>query len=773
MLPINASARAAMPYTIEPPPPEPPAVRSLLLLLLALGALPVIAAETLTIDRLFEDPALSGPSPRMLKLSPDGKRVTFLRGKSEDQTVFDLWEYHVPSKQTRLLVDSASLTGGGAEQLSDAEKARRERMRIAGTSGIVEYQWSADGKQLLFPIAGSLYVYRVDAKKDPVKTLTQAADGFATDPKFSPKGRYVSFVRDATLYAIEIDSGTETRVSPAGSGTVSYGMAEFVAQEEMGRYSGYWWAPDDSAIAYARVDEAPVAVEKRFEIYADRTEVIEQRYPAAGKANAEVRLFVRPLASEEAVEIDLGDNRDIYLARVNWLPDSQSLLLQRQSRDQRTLDLMRAEAATGASAVIHTEVSKTWVNLHDNLKVLDDGKSFVWSSELSGYQHLELRAIDGSLIRPLSSGPWVVEDLLAVDQKQRRVYFSGNADDPREKHVYFNSLDTTTPGSPTRVTLYNGWHEAVFSSDGKVFVDTYSNENTPPQVRLHEAGGKELAVLEANKVEDGHPYHPYLKSHLAPEFGSLKAEEGQTLYYRMIKPLGFDESKRYPVLIRVYGGPHVQYVQRSWDSRWGLFDQVMAQRGYIVFTLDNRGSARRGVKFESPIFRRMGGPEVADQMVGVRWLAEQPFVDAAHIGYFGWSYGGYMTLMMLAKHSGPIAAGVAVAPVTDWRLYDTHYTERYMDDPRRFKAAYDASSLFPHLAGLKSPLYLIHGMADDNVLFTHSTQLMAELQQRGTQFDLMTYPGGKHGINQSAAVRKHVFNSMADWLDRQLRLKGK
>ena len=709
----------------------------------------------------------------MLKLSPDGKRVTFLRGKSEDQTVFDLWEYHVPSKQTRLLVDSASLTGGGAEQLSDAEKARRERMRIAGTSGIVEYQWSADGKQLLFPIAGSLYVYRVDAKKDPVKTLTQAADGFATDPKFSPKGRYVSFVRDATLYAIEIDSGTETRVSPAGSGTVSYGMAEFVAQEEMGRYSGYWWAPDDSAIAYARVDEAPVAVEKRFEIYADRTEVIEQRYPAAGKANAEVRLFVRPLASEEAVEIDLGDNRDIYLARVNWLPDSQSLLLQRQSRDQRTLDLMRAEAATGASAVIHTEVSKTWVNLHDNLKVLDDGKSFVWSSELSGYQHLELRAIDGSLIRPLSSGPWVVEDLLAVDQKQRRVYFSGNADDPREKHVYFNSLDTTTPGSPTRVTLYNGWHEAVFSSDGKVFVDTYSNENTPPQVRLHEAGGKELAVLEANKVEDGHPYHPYLKSHLAPEFGSLKAEDGQTLYYRMIKPLGFDESKRYPVLIRVYGGPHVQYVQRSWDSRWGLFDQVMAQRGYIVFTLDNRGSARRGVKFESPIFRRMGGPEVADQMVGVRWLAEQPFVDAAHIGYFGWSYGGYMTLMMLAKHSGPIAAGVAVAPVTDWRLYDTHYTERYMDDPRRFKAAYDASSLFPHLAGLKSPLYLIHGMADDNVLFTHSTQLMAELQQRGTQFDLMTYPGGKHGINQSAAVRKHVFNSIAGWLDRELRVKGK
>jgi dipeptidyl-peptidase 4 len=744
-------------------------VRIVLSLVLSLGACAVNAAATLSTDRLFEDPALSGPSPRALKLSPDGQHVTFLRGKADNQTVFDLWEYHVPSHQTRLLVDSTELGGGAAESLSDAEKGRRERMRIAGSSGIVEYQWSADSKQLLFPIAGSLYVYRLDAKADAVKLLTKAEDGFATDPKFSPKGAYVSFVRERSLYAIEIATGTETRLSPPAAGTISYGMAEFVAQEEMGRQSGYWWAPDDSAVAYARVDEAPVAVEKRFEIYADRTEVIEQRYPAAGKANAEVRLFRRALVSDSPVEIDLGSERDIYLARVDWLPDASGLLVQRQSRDQRTLELLLADAASGASKALLSETSNTWVNLHNSLRVLPDGQSFVWMSEHSGFAHLELRAIDGSLIRDLTRGPWQVDELLALDVKHKRVYFSGNADDPREKHIYYNALDTTTPGSPTRTTLYNGWHEAVFSDDARYYVDTFSDENTPPQVRLHEASGKELAVLEANLVDGKHPYHPYLESHRKAEFGTLTAADGQSLYYRLIRPLGYAEGRRYPVLVRVYGGPHAQMVQRRWDERWGLFDQVMAQRGFVVFTLDNRGSARRGVAFEAPIFRQMGGPEVDDQMVGVRWLAEQPFVDAAHIGYFGWSYGGYMTLMMLARHSAEIAAGVAVAPVSDWRLYDTHYTERYMDDPRRYQRAYDDSSVFPYLAGLKSPLYLIHGMADDNVLFTHSTQVMAKMQELGIAFDLMTYPGGKHGINNTTAMRKHVFKAIVSWLDRKLR----
>ena len=744
-------------------------MRCALLLLLVLGTATVNANERLTVDRLVEDPALSGPAPRLLKLSPDGQRVTFLRGKNDDQSVSDLWEYHLKSRQTRLLVDSAELGGGSVEQLSPEERARRERQRIAGTSGIVEYQWSADGKQLLFPVAGSLFVYRIGAETEAaVKQLTRAEDGFATDPRFSPKASYVSFVRERALVAVRVADGAEIELSPKASDNVSYGMAEFVAQEEMDRLSGYWWAPDESAIAYARVDEAPVAIEKRFEIYADRTDVIEQRYPAAGKANADVRLRLRKLDAATDIEIDLGDNRDIYLARVDWMPNSAALLVQRQSRDQRSLDLLLAQVTDGSSAVILSESSDTWINLHNDLRVLPDGNSFVWSSERSGHAHLELRAIDGSLIRPLTQGPWVVDGVLAIDAKRRRVYFAGNADDPREKHIYYISLDTQSPGSPTRTTLYNGWHEAVFSDDARVYVDSFSDENTPPQVRLHDHSGKELALLEGNPLDDSHPYHPYAQAHRKAEFGTLPAADGQLLHYRLIKPAGFVEGRRYPVVVRVYGGPHVQYVQRRWDERWGLFDQLLAQRGFVVFTLDNRGSARRGVAFEAPIHRRMGGPEVDDQMVGIRWLSKQPFVDARRIGVFGWSYGGYMSLMLLAKHSAAIAAGVAVAPVSDWRLYDTHYTERYMDHPDAYSASYRESSVLPHLAGLTSPLYLVHGMADDNVLFTHSTQLMAALQERGTRFDLMTYPGGKHGINNSKAMRKHVYRSIVGWLEAQL-----
>ncbi len=721
--------------------------------------------KTLDIDRLVEDPALSGVAPRQLKLSPDGLRVGFLRGKATDQNVFDLWEYHVPSGETRLLVDSSVLTGGAREVLSEEEKARRERQRIAGSSGIVEYQWSADGKQLMFPIAGALYVHQLGADaKTATRQLTRAEDGFATDPKFSPRGKYVSFVRAGTLHAIVLADGQELSLSPPAQGLVSYGVAEFVAQEEMDRHTGYWWAEDDSAVAYTRVDESPVAIEKRFEIHADRAEVIEQRYPAAGKANAEVRLFVRRLQVDEAVEIDLRPASDIYLARVDWLPDHRHLYVQRQSRDQRVLALLEADTLSGKARVILTEMSETWVNLHQDLRVLADGSAFVWASEKSGFKQLELRDRRGKLVRALTHGKWVVDELLAIDDEARVVYYAANADDDREKQVYSVSLDG---GKPTRLSRAQGWHEAVFSTDASVYVDSFSDENTPPQVRLYRNDGSELAVLEANALDADHPYQPYLAAHRKPEFGTLEAADGQRLHYRLIKPRGFTAGKRYPVVVRVYGGPHVQYVQRRWDERWGLFDQVLAQRGFVVFSLDNRGSARRGVAFESPIHRKMGGPEVDDQMVGVRWLASQDFVDKKRIGSFGWSYGGYMTAMLLAKHSSEIAAGVAVAPVSDWGLYDTHYTERYMDHPAQHADAYRDSSVFAHLPGLTSKLFLVHGMADDNVLFTHSTRLMAELQEQGTPFELMTYPGGKHGL-AGTATRRHVFKAIVGWFERVL-----
>ncbi|MDZ4813154.1 MAG: S9 family peptidase [Pseudomonadota bacterium] len=752
---------------------------------------PPAPATELTIERIFDAPALSGPSPIGLKVSPDGTRVTFLRGKQSDQYQLDLWEYRIADKETRLLIDSKVLLPGD-EDLSDDEKARRERARTASLKGILEYEFSPDGKKVLFPLNGELYLYDLErsggatnkgAGADTVRKLTNRDLGFATDAKVSPQGRYVGFIRSQNLWAVELATDRVLQLTRDGGELISNGQAEFMAQEEMDRFTGYWWAPDDSAIAFARVDETPVPIQRRFEINAESTEVVEQRYPAAGQANVTVRLGVIDMAKALPAElighddrtlvvpavapvqwVDLGSNTDIYLARVDWNTDATGLSFQVQSRNQRTLDLRLWNRADQSISTLLSESSDTWVNLHNDLRFLKDGSGFIWQSERDGSKRLYLYQLDGTLKHALTPESWVVDQLLAVDLNNDRIFFASGGLDPLQRHVYSTSL--STPSKETRqLTVVTGMHAASFAESADVFIDTHSNPATPPSVRLFDAEGQELSILEANAMQPGHPYWPYFQQHAIPEFGSITGAEGQSLYYQLTKPSDFDAEKKYPVLIFVYGGPHVQNVQKSWDDP---LVQVMARRGYLVFTLDNRGSDRRGKAFEEPLFRRMGGPEVIDQLEGVKWLKAQSFVDADRVGVFGWSYGGYMSLLMLAKASDQIAAGVAGAPVTDWRLYDTHYTERYMDHPETNAAGYTQSAVFAHLDGLKSPLLLVHGMADDNVLFTHSTKLMSALQEKGTPFELMTYPGGKHGISLPW-MKKHAYNTIADFFDRKLK----
>jgi dipeptidyl-peptidase 4 len=742
------------------------------LFLLLLLSHAMTQAQSLTIQRIFADPALSGPSPRSLKISPDGKRVTFLRGKQENADQLDLWAFEVASGRTSLLVDSNSLHATSV--LSDEEKARRERMRMASFSGIVEYAFDSSGGRLLFPLGGALYVYDLKQPADKaVRQITDVADGFATDPKFSPRGGFISFVREQNVYAFDLAADKLITLTHDGKDTIHNGEAEFVAQEEMNRFTGYWWAADDSAIAYEQFDESPVATTSRFEIYADRTAVVEQRYPAAGAANVLVKLAVVSLMDQKTAWMDLGTEQDIYLARVNWLPDNQRVAIQRQSRDQRTLDLLFADKSSGKSNVVLTERSDTWINLHDDLRFLKKSNAFIWASESSGMKQLQLFDLSGKKLGDLTAGGGMVENVLGLDEAAGKIFFNGTFTSPLERHIYAASLTPVTRPVISQVSVEEGFHDAVFSNDAKLYIDTFSNPNTPPQVRLHAADGKVRAVLEANKLDAQHPYGPFIAAHSAPTFGTLKAADGETdLYYRMIKPKNFDASKKYPVFLRTYGGPHAQQVAKNWDGRWGLLEQYMASRGFITFTLDNRGSARRGKKFEEALFKHMGAVEADDQRAGIEWLRSQPFVDSKKIGIFGWSYGGYMTLMMLAKHSDVLACGVAVAPVTAWESYDTHYTERYMDSPKTNADGYRDSAVFAHLKGLTSPLYLIHGMADDNVLFSNSTQLMAALQEAGTPFRLMTYPGGKHGINASAAQRLHVYNEIARYFEETLLAKA-
>lgn len=735
------------------------------LLALMISLAPAVHAEKLTLEAITGSTPLSGPTLLKPQIAPDGSRVTFLRGKESDRNQLDLWEYDIASGQTRLLVDSRVVLPG-PESLSDEEKARRERQRIAALSGIVDYQWSPDGNALLFPLGGELYLYSLGKTGDAaVRKLTHGG-GFATDARISPRGGHVSFIRDRNLWVIDLASGREIPLTRDGSATIGNGVAEFVADEEMDRHTGYWWAPDDSTIAFARIDETHVPVQKRYEVYPDRTEVVEQRYPAAGDTNVAVKLgVIAPRAGAQPRWLDLGADPDIYLARVNWR-GPQKLTFQRQSRDQHRLDLIEVDLASGQQRTLITEISKTWVPLHNNLHFLEDGR-FLWSSQRSGFEHLYLASEDGKSLRPLTSGDWIVDRLLAVDEQAGKVFFSASRESPLESHVYSVPLEG---GEIARLSKAPGMHTASFALNAAVYVDSWSSPQTPPQLELFRADGEKIATLLNNDLADAtHPFARYREALRPVEFGTLLAADGMTpLHYSLIRPAGFDTARRYPVVVYVYGGPAAQTVTRAWPSRAdALFNQYLAQQGYVVFSLDNRGTPRRGETFGGALYRKQGTVEVDDQLRGIEWLKSQSFVDPARIGVHGWSNGGYMTLMLLTGHSDAYACGVAGAPVTDWGLYDSHYTERYMNLPKANPDGYRQARVSSHLDGLASRLLLIHGMADDNVLFTHSTQLMSELQQRGKPFELMTYPGAKHGLTGKDAL--HRYRLTEDFFNRCLK----
>ncbi len=716
-----------------------------------------VNAESLTLERIFASPDLSGSSLRLMKMSPDGARVTYLQGKAENKDQYDLWEYHIKDAVKRLLVDSNDLLDG-EEVLSAEEKARRERQRLANVKGIIDYAWSDDGEALLFPLNGDLYLYRLANKR--TQQLTQSA-AFETDAKFSPGGHFVSFIREQNVYVVDVDSGQEKQLSQDGGDLTKNGMAEFVAQEEMDRDTGYWWSEDEQYIAYLQVDESPVAVTKRYEINADDIEVIEQRYPYTGEANVKIKLAMVAVKTGQTQWVDLGEDEDIYIPRVKWLPDSKHLSYQWQSRDQQTLKLKFADLK-GQSRTVITESSKTWINLHHDLKFLENG-GFIWASERSGFKHLYLYDKEGQLLKTLTSGDWVVDAVAGIDEQAGWLYFTGSKDSPLEKHLY--RLNYQHSGEMEKITQREGFHAVTMDEKAQHYIDNWSDRNHPPQVSLHQADGKRLFWLNENKVDDNHPYHPYLASHLDNEFGELQAADGQTLYYRMIKPKGFDANKRYPVFQYVYGGPHVQYVTKSWGTKW--IEQYMAQQGFVVFVIDNRGSDRRGVKFESALYKQMGTPELADQLVGTNYVKSLSFVDADKVGIFGWSYGGFMTLKALTNAPKDYALGVSVAPVTDFALYDTHYTERYMSTPQLNPDGYRKTATFDSAKNIVKPLLLIHGMADDNVLFLNSTQMIKTLQDEGVLFDTMIYPGGKHGIS-GAKAQFHVYSTIANFFIKHL-----
>jgi len=714
------------------------------------------AATEFTLAEVARHPLPGMAHPDGFAFSPDGSTLTWLADPSGGMTNC-LFAYGVGTGETRLIADAAE-PGGRALTLEQA--LRRERTRTRSV-GITEHTWSQDGCTILVPLGDDVAL--VDPATGAVAVVP--VDGEWFDPVLSPDATKVAFVREDDVWVVSTSgSGPPWKVSH-GDAAFSRGVAEFVAQEELDRYRGFWWSPDSSALAVCEVDESPVAEFAIPHWGAGDPTTESHRYPFAGTPNARVRLGVFALAGGPPVWLDLGGedaqgwlggDDGGYLARVDWLPDL-GLVVQVLDRRQQNLRLLVCDPLTGACAELLTESSAVWINLHDCLRPLGQGGAFLWASERSGFRHLETRDADGTLMRELTSGPWEVVEVCGVDLDRRLVYFTATAGGVLERHLYRVPLDG---GEVERVTDEAGWHTVTVDDGCDRFVDVHSSLSQPPTVTLRACpDGAPLHVIHAGADPriDGFGLEP-------PELVDVTARDGTTLHAALYRPEG---QGPHPVVVECYGGPCVQMVGNAWPMTVDLRAQWLRRRGFCVLVLDNRGSLHRGVAFEGALRRNLGDLEVSDQADGVRWLAAAGIGDSARVGVYGWSYGGYLAAMCLARAPDVFHAAVAGAPVTSWDGYDTAYTERYMGLPDENPGGYESSSVMAHVRKIRGDLLLVHGMIDENVHFRHTARLVEELTHAGVPYTLMVFPGERH-MPRGDADRLYMEERIAGFLESRL-----
>ncbi len=685
-------------------------------------------------------PAPGMAVPASIAFSPDDRLVTFLWSAGGDLHR-QLYAVETSTGQRRVLVVPP---GGGVseDKLPREEKLRRERQRELGL-GVSRYCWARDADRLVVPLPDGVHVQ--DGASGGLRKVLDAAAGAVLDPQLSPDGTMVAFVADGELHVVPAAGGRPRRVTTGARGTGrTHGLAEFVAQEEMGRPSGYWWSRDGTCLAFCQVDETHIPV---YRIVHHGADVVDEgayedhHYPFAGKANARVRLGVVPAGGGDQRWMELGQDEDVYLARVDWMPDG-ALVTQVQDRRQTTLELVRFDPSSGSRQRLLREVGEPWINLHDVFRPLERRAGgleggFVWASERSGFRHLYLCDATGSLVRPLTSGPWMVDSLDGVDEDGGLVYFSSTRDGPTERHLYAVGMGG---GEPRRITTGPGVHRVVVDHACHRFVDVHSAAGHPPTVTLRAIDdGRLLHVLHDQ------PDTRVQRLGLAPpELVTFQARDGETLHAAVYRPAEGTAAPPFATVVSVYGGPHVQRVTDAWSVTADMRAQYLRSLGLLVLVVDNRGSAGRGLAFEAAVHRRLGSVEVDDQVDGVRWLVASGLADRRRVGIYGWSYGGYLAAMCLARAPDVFTAAVAGAPVTHWDGYDTHYTERYMGTPASNPEGYERSSVMHHVATMSGNLLLVHGLLDENVHFRHTARLVNALIRAGKPHRLLLFPDERH-----------------------------
>jgi len=716
--------------------------------------------------------------PGAFKVTPDGSAVLFLRSEGPESFSQELWMFDAATGKERKVLSAADLLGKGDEKLTPEELARRERMRMS-SRGIASFQLSKDGKSLLVPLSGRLFrVMMTSVESGGAARATEVSTGgSAIDPRFSPDGNHVGFVRDGELWISPATVGEPRRISPQAKENVSYGEAEFVAQEEMKRMHGFWWSPDSRRLMYQQTDNSAL---ETFYIPdpADPAKAPQPwKYPRAGKANADVTLWISPDISSEAkpaTAVKWDRAKFPYLARVEWPKHGVPTILV-QNRDQTEQALLRVDTDSGETRPLITEKDAAWIGLeHDIPAWLPEGKRFLWlteQGETDGWE-LQARASDGTIQKKFPIPGWQIEGLNDVCDKTDVALLTAVPDDDSSQ-VQVLRLDLKT-GDVRPVT---GPISRSQSDEGGQFGVTTNDAMTLWVIAGRNRDGSQVLDVYKGKpgLEDGTrvgqirsvaaepPFVP------KPEWVRVKAN-GQEFAAVIVRPRNFDPKKKYPVLDFVYGGPSANQVNAN--ARAYLQNQWFADQGFIVVSIDGRGTPRRGRDW-SRVLKKDGvgnfiDVPLGDQCDAIEALCRKfPEMDRDRIGVYGWSFGGYFSSMATMRRPDIFKAGVSGAPVTDWRDYDTHYTERYMGLPERNKAGYDASDVLTYCKDLRVPLLVIQGTADDNVYFVHSLKLADRLFREGKQFEFVPLAGQTHMVTKPEMVLR-LNERIADFFKRTL-----
>jgi dipeptidyl-peptidase-4 len=725
-------------------------------LLLGLArALPAQEKREITVEWIFSD---AGEEPTRLprfEWTSAGDLLLLDARRPKEERTFE--RLATPGTRSRA-VDARAALAGLKELLGEKD-----------APDVLAWPPSLDraGRRAVYVFAGDLFLLDLPASRFERLTRTREVESV---PRLAPDGRRLAFVRGNDLFVLDLLSRAESRLTSDGSDSVLNGALSWVYWEEIfdHRDAGYWWSEDGRAIAFLRTDESAVSLVSFPDFRPAVPRVIPQRYPKAGGPNPTVRLGIAEVDSGRTVWMDPEEAPCEYVVAVEWSPDSRRLAVQGVNRLQTRLDLYFVDRGTGKPVRVLTETDAAWVNTHD-LEFLEGGKGFLWSSERDGYTHLYRHAADGSLVNAVTKGPWSVRgpggwttaplgSVAAVDEARGLVYFTALEKSPVERHLYRVRLDGS---GMERLSREDGVRRVAFSPDHRFYAEAHSSHRTLPSLSLRDGDGTLVATIAPARADLLAGLDVQL-----PDLLTVPAADGTPLHARLLKPKGFDPARRYPVILDVYGGPGAPTVRDAWHGGvW--FDQVLLREGYVVASVDNRSATAASRAHETSVVRRLWSDgELGDLLAGVRWLKAQPWVDPERVGVWGWSGGGMFTLVALTR-SQEFKAGIAVAPGTDWRFYDTKFTETYMKAPAENPEGYEHTSLPPRAKDLHGRLLLVFGTGDDNVHPQNSWAFVDRLVEAKIPFDMMAYPMRQHGIEDRPA-RIHLFSKMLEFWKQRL-----